>query len=291
MAGEPVLKELRPRGAERGKPFQLTLVGSNLAKDSKIISTLPATFTILTPPQDEAEQEMGMEKDDELPFLVELEADASVGLYPIRVNSADGLSNLLLFSVSAFPEVTEAEARQPVHRPMNDSSRESEWIQVIPVTVNGTLSGPERDVYRFRARKGEQLVLEVEARRAGSALDPVIRLLDSQEKQIADGHDTPGLGVDCRLDVSFPRDGEYYVVIHDAGFSQQEQNFYRLKIGSYTYADGLFPLGWTKGGKARVQLFGGNLAQPVEIALDLSKGDGTHHPGSGGYWNSGSYRR
>ncbi|MFQ5928702.1 MAG: hypothetical protein ACE5MK_03320 [Acidobacteriota bacterium] len=274
FAGEPILKELRPWGAQRGKPFQLTLVGSNLVQDSKIISTLPAAFTLLTPPRDEGEQAMGPKTDHELPFLVELEADASVGLYPIRVSTADGLSNVLLFSVGVFPEVTEAEAKQTVHRPMNDSPKESELIQKIPVTVNGTLYGPERDMYRIRAKKGQRLVFEVEARRAGSAVDPVIRLLDSLEKQIAINNDAPGLGLDCRLDVSFPTHGEYYLVVHDARFSKQEQNFYRLKIGSFAHVDGLFPLGWTRGDKAKVQLFGGNLAQPVEITVDLSKVDG-----------------
>ncbi len=164
----------------------------------------------------------------------------------------------------------EEKVKQVVHQPSNDSLEQSQWIEKVPTTINGTLFGPDRDVYRIRANKGERLVFEVEARRAGSAIDPVIRILDSKNKQIATNNDTPGLGVDCRLDVPFPRDGEYYVVVHDARFSAQEQNFYRLKIGSFTYADGLFPLGGKRGEKILMQLFGGNLPGNREVEVDLS---------------------
>ena len=119
-----------------------------------------------------------------------------------------------------------------------------------PVTVNGTLVGPDRDAYRFHADRGDQIVLEIEGRRVGSALDPVLRLLDSERRQLAFNDDALGLGADPRIEFVVPADGEYQVVVHDARFSQQEQNFYRLKIGPITYAEGLFPLGWRRGEKA-----------------------------------------
>src|SRR5262249_33433656 len=50
----------------------------------------------------------------------------------------------------------------------------------------------------------------------------------------------------------------------------QEVNFYRLKIGSYAYAEGIFPLGWKRGEKVRVQLIGGNDPQVKEFTVDLS---------------------
>ena len=269
FAAEPVLKDLRPHGAQRGTAFRLTLVGSSLPQDAKIITTLPAVFTPLTSLQ----RDESSSADDEIPFLVELQKDASIGLYPLRVNTSGGLSNLLLFSVGAFPERMEEEATQLLHQPSNDSLEHSQLIEEIPTVINGTLSGPDRDIYRIHARKGERLVFEVEARRAGSAVDPVIRILDPGNRQIAISNDTPTLGVDCRLEVSFPVDGEYHVVVHDASFVEQEQNFYRLKMGSFTYADGHFPLGWTRGEKAKVQLFGGNLTGIKEVTVDLGAVD------------------
>lgn len=264
LGAPPLIRELNPWGAQRGKAFVLTLVGSNLAPDSRIISSLPAAFTPLTVPD-----ESGRKQGEELPFLVELKAEAPVGLYPLRLASPDGISNVLLFSVGAFPERIEKESALVVHQSSNDRPEDGEWIEV-PATVNGTLRGPDRDFYRFRAGKGQRLVLEVEARRAGSALDPVISVLDSQGNALARNQDAPGLGVDCRVEVSFPADGEYYALVHDARFSEQEKNFYRLKIGSFTYAQGLFPLGWKRGEKVKVRFVGGNLPAPVETVVDLA---------------------
>ena len=185
------------------------------------------------------------------------------------MSSTRGLSNILLFSVGAFPEVREEESLLTTHQALNDSPAASQELEQVPVVVNGTLYGPDRDVYRFEGRKGDELVFEVEARRVGSALDPLIRLLDAQEREIASNDDAPGLGVDCRLDVLLPDNGPYYVVIHDSRFSEQRDNFYRLKVGSFSYAEALFPLGGRRGSQVDVELLGGNLHQPAKLTLNL----------------------
>ena len=95
-------------------------------------------------------------------------------------------------------------------------------------------------------------------------------MLDGSGRELASNNDAPGLGVDARVEVSFPKAGDYYVLVHDAKYSNQEQNFYRLKIGSFTYADGIFPLGWQRGGTVEVSLFGGNLEAPVKVKPNLA---------------------
>ena len=99
-------------------------------------------------------------------------------------------------------------------------------------------------------------MFEVEARRCGSAIDPVLRILDGNGKQLARSDDAPGAGLDARIDFTFPREGNYYVEVHDARFSKQAQNFYRLKMGTYAYADGIFPLGGKRGETTEVTFFG-----------------------------------
>ncbi len=261
LAVSPYLEEMRPRGAQRGQAFTLTLTGRNLGVGTRIVSRLSATFTPLTSPR-RGDLETVQEQ---LLFLVELDAEAEPGLYPIRLASPQGLSNILLFSVGVFPERMELEMGSDRS---NDSPETSEPIDV-PGTVNGTLAGPDQDVYRFEAKQGERFVIEVEARRAGSALDPVIRVLDANKRQLDMNNDALSLGVDCRLNLLFPSDGLYYVVVHDAKFSRQDENFYRLKLGSFTYAEGLFPLGWRRGEKTSVRLLGGNLTEPREVEVDL----------------------
>jgi hypothetical protein len=263
LAAEPELTQLEPRGAQRGKSLTLTLIGEHLSEGVKVLTDLPARFTPLTPPQDD------MAAGHKLPFLVEVRPDAAVGAYPVRVQTPDGLSNILLFTVGAFPEVSEQESQPEAREHSNDSVQTAERI-VPPVVVDGTLTGADRDYYAVHARQGERLVFEVEARRLGSAVDPVLTIVDSSGRQIARNDDAPGLGFDSRVEVAFPAEGDYYAVVHDARFSKQKQNFYRLEVARFLYAEGLFPLGGQRGKKVEVEMFGGNLPAPVKVAVDLS---------------------
>ncbi|PYT18899.1 MAG: hypothetical protein DMG59_02405 [Acidobacteria bacterium] len=55
----------------------------------------------------------------------------------------------------------------------------------VPVTVNGRIAAPgAENRYRFQARKGEQLVLEVNARRLGADLDSFLEVLDAKGNPI-----------------------------------------------------------------------------------------------------------
>jgi hypothetical protein len=261
-AAAPVITELQPRGAERGHAFTLTVTGRDLPSDAKIFSTLPASFTLV-------KSDTPAMPGRSIEFLVEPKSDISPGVYPIRIESPKGISNVLLFTIGTYPEVTEEESR-PYARPnLNDSIETAEAIQSSPVTVNGTLRGAERDVFRVYGKAGERRVFEVEARRCGSAIDPVLRILDGNGKQLAISDDAPGAGLDPRIDFTFPREGNYYVEVHDARFSKQTQNFYRLKMGSYAYADGIFPLGGKRGEATEVTFFGTNLKTPVKTTVDL----------------------
>jgi hypothetical protein len=268
LAGAPVITELQPRGAERGHSFTLTIKGRDLPNEARIFSTLPASFTLIkTPPQSDPMAMPGRS----IAFLVEPKPDVPPGVYPIRIESAKGISNVLLFTIGTFPEVTEEESL-PYSRPnRNDSIETAEPIQTAPVTVNGTLRGAERDVFRVYGKAGERRVFEVEARRCGSAIDPVLRILNGNGKQLARSDDAPGAGLDARIDFTFPREGNYYVEVSDARFSKQTQNFYRLKIGSYQYADGIFPLGGRRGETTEVTFFGSNLKTPVKTTADLRR--------------------
>ena len=262
-AAAPVLKALKPHGAQRGKAFQLTLVGEYLQTGAEINTNLPGTFSRLAAPAEKGESE--------LPLLVQLKEDAAPGLYPIRLQTEGGISNVLLFSVGTLPETVEEESllEKPSERNNNDSPSSAQKL-TLPVTVNGTLVGPDQDYYRFSAKAGERLVFEVDARRNGSAVDPVVQIFSSSGKDLASNNDGSAIGVDARVELTFARAGDYFALVHDAKYSEQEQNFYRLKIGNYPYAESLFPLGWQRGKSVEVSLSGGSLQTPVRVRPNLS---------------------
>ena len=261
-AAGPELTRLDPPGGQRGTALRLVIEGYGLNSDAKLHSKIPGSFTRLAAAK-------GMREGRERTFLVEITEDAPVGLYPLRVEATEGLSNILLFSVSAFPEVREEESEDEEADNTNDEPQTAQSIQA-PVVVNGRLEGAERDVYRIHARAGQRLVFEVEGRRAGSALDPALRIFDSHDRVVARNNDAPGLGVDPRAAVTFEKTGDYFIEVHDARFSEQKQNFYRLKIGDFAYAEAIYPLGWTRGEDVEVELSGGSFAKPVKVRPDTA---------------------
>ena len=132
LAASPILTELKPRGAEVGRPFTLTLIGRNIPEAALIASTLPASFTQVMPsPKPGAMATPGRS----VSFLVEPKADAAPGVYPIRIQTPAGISNILLFTLGTYPEVTEEES-QPYAQPnSNDSIETAEPVRSTPVVM------------------------------------------------------------------------------------------------------------------------------------------------------------
>ena len=262
LGAQPVITDLQPRGVQKGRPFTLTLTGRNLGEGAKIRSSMPATFTLLAP-----ERTGSMAEGRYATFLVEPTGDLAVGAYPIRVETPDGISNIQLLAVGTFPEYLEDESRPGALANSNDTIETAQPLPPAPLTLNGALQGPERDVFRIQAKSGEKQVFEVEARRLGSAIDPVLEILDASGKTLARSEDAPLLGLDARVAVTFPRDGYYYVVVHDSRYSTQMANFYRLKVGSYAYPQEIFPLGGRRGEVLEASL------GVQKITVDLRKVD------------------
>jgi len=99
---------------------------------------------------------------------------------PLAMSTARGDSyNTLRVAVGAHPEVMEQDKPTTLSAPQ---------VVTWPVTINGRIfnssgtpaSTGDEDFYRFKARKGEHLVLEVGAQRYGSPLDAVIEVLDAK---------------------------------------------------------------------------------------------------------------
>ena len=263
LAAGPTLASVWPPGGQRGTAVRLSLEGNGLGGKIRVQSKVPGTLAELSA-EGPARQ-----------FLLEIDADAAPGAYPLAVETDDGLTNTRLFSVSAFPEVAEQEARRP-RAPRNDTEEGAQAV-AAPAAISGTLEGADRDLYLVSLEAGERVVFEVEARRLGSAIDPVLAVRAPDGRIAARSDDAPGIGADARIDFTAPADGEYLIEIHDARFSKQRSNFYRLLAGPLAYAEAIFPLGWTDGESVEVELSGGSLAAPRKV---LAAGDHVAVPGS-----------
>lgn len=266
VCGQPVLERLEPRGAQAGSAVKVKLEGKRLGSTPRLHSEAAFAATPLS------SSVASGQPSGELVYLLEVDKNARPGVYPLRIETLEGISNALLFTVGEFPQVMELEAYptpqgDPVANDFPESAQGIEW----PVTVEGRLQGAERDLYRIRAKKGQELVAEVIARRAGSAIDPHLEFLDERGQVLARSGDSPGMGLDSRLRLDPPADGDYLLSVRDERFSIQGQDFYRLTVGQYRFADSVFPLGWTRGSTVNAEFFGGNLDEPINAEIDLGK--------------------
>jgi len=162
-----------------------------------------------------------------------LRLDTEPGPEPVRetaLTQGRWQSNAVSYAVDTLPERDETEP--------NDSVDSAEPVSV-PVIVNGLISKPgDVDSFMFTGRAGDKVVAEVYARRLGSQLDPVLRLLDSSGVVVAwnDDHEDPAAGLithhaDSYVLAKLPSDGAYFVELSDADGHGDDDYAYRLRVG------------------------------------------------------------
>lgn len=219
-------------GAKRGGAVELTLSGTNLDAPLAVLLGGPGKATVVPLPKPDPAQ---------LKVKFELPADTPVGLYPLRVATAAGVSNLRPFLVDDLDGVAETEA-----------NRSKDTPQDIPLScsVGGRTDAESSDYFRVKVPAGRRVAFEVVARRAGSPLDPIVVLHDAKTKrEMVDRYadDTPGLQGDCRLVHTFPEDSEVLVEVRDTTYRGGPDFFYRLRVGDFPGATTAFPLAVQRG--------------------------------------------
>lgn len=102
---------------------------------------------------------------------------------PLQVKNGDEWSlNMVKLAVGNDPEVAEKEP--------NNSAAQAQTVS-LPVAINGHISGgvkaggaADEDYFRFHARQGENITVDVAAARLGSPLDSVVEILDARGNPI-----------------------------------------------------------------------------------------------------------
>ncbi len=170
----------------------------------------------------------------------ELPLDTSAGGAAVRdafLQDKSGLSNAVSYAVDDLPECIESEP--------NDDAAHAQAVE-LPVVANGRIGKPgDVDVFKIQGRAGEQVVADVVARRVGSPLDSLVRVIDSAGKVVGfdddymptDGDLHPDMGTithqaDSYLQVKLPADGAYYVQVSDAQGHGGPAYAYRVRISA-----------------------------------------------------------
>ena len=221
---------------------------------------------------------------------ITLAADAPTGERELRLKTASGLSNPLMFCVGSLPETTDPVVTATANRPQGAArvfDPRATWtnpagtLVTLPAVVNGQILPGEVDRFRFRARQGQKLTFVVAARELLPYLadavpgwfQATLSLLDSEGRELAYNDDFR-FHPDPVLLWEAPADGLYAIAIKDAIYRGREDFVYRITMGELPFITGISPLGGRGGGKIALKTAGWNLPlkEVVVDALDKPRG-------------------
>lgn len=253
---EPVITGLTPPGVTVGGTTKWTLSGRNLDGVEQLRISGGGVDVL----------EHKLTAAGQLEVSVRTRATAEPGIHELRADGPSGLSNLVLFRVDTLNQVEESEP--------NDDPAHADPLG-LNMVASGVLGDRDVDHVRIKGSAGDPFTVEVEARRLGSSLTPVITLLDGAGRSLVQGRDTPGLEGDCRLTSRFPTDGTVIVRVHDTLYQGGDGASYRLRVFDTPFATALFPLGGPRGETIDVMVSGGTLDVPLHQRITLPDRPGT----------------
>lgn len=221
-----------------------------------------------------------------------IDPDAKPGKREIRVGTKTGLSNPLVFEIGEFPEFSEKPSKDIIEQrslvartavgPKKTKIRPDITV-TLPAVVNGQILPGEVDRYRFKARRGQKLVIAVSAQElipfiadaVPGWFQATLSLYDAHGNELAYADDYR-FAPDPIILSEIPADGEYVIEIKDSIYRGREDFVYRIMIGEEPFITDIFPLGGPSGATTTVELDGWNLPQKQLELNDQGRNPGIY---------------
>lgn len=213
---------------------------------------------------------------EQVKVLVTIAPDAPPGERELRLGTPNGLTNPLLFVVGQLPEVSRKPAKviddaMPVramrYRTGADDDETPDPVTVtLPVTVNGQIRPGGVDHYKFKATKGQKIVIAASARELIPYISDAVpgwfqatlTLYDSKGKEVEYAGNYR-FHPDPVLYYEIAEDGEYTLEVRDSIYRGREDFVYRITMGEIPFVTSVFPLGGKAGVRTPVEVKGWNL--------------------------------
>ena len=215
---------------------------------------------------------------------VTIAPEAEIGTRELRLVTARGVSNPLVFQVGQLAEYS----RKPMNTaPIQILGKEAAALRKrppaegevgisLPCTVNGQIASGEVNRYRFTASKGQKLVISTQGRQlipyiadaVPGWFQPVLALYDAKGKELAFADDYR-FKPDPVILFQVPADGDYVFAIYDSIYRGREDFIYRITVGELPFATSVFPLGGQIDAALPPDLNGWNL-RPEDLATRLT---------------------
>ncbi|MCI0742917.1 MAG: hypothetical protein L0Y72_28135 [Gemmataceae bacterium] len=243
----PEIAKITPASGQRGSTHRLLLQGKHLDQVTEIVAAGAKTKLVAVRP-------------DEIDAEITIPPAAPAGPVAVKVKSPAGESKEQSFIVDLFPLVAPAEG--------NDSPGTGQLVK-LSASVAGKLDkAGDIDYYRFEAKPGQQLGVQLLTKTVGSKIDPYLQLVDPRGRLLAESSD----GV---LGHVFPDAGTYAVGVRDRELRGGADMHYRLHLGEIPVVISLFPLGLERGQETDIRVKGVFLSADkvrVKVAADAAPG-------------------
>ena len=207
-----------PLGVRRGFVSKLTLRGSALSGNPRLVA--PFRFAIETPTPGDS---------DAATFNARITVDplTTLGIYPVRVVTEEGLSDPFPLAVGQLPQIQEKEDNNNIDWQANEADWTAQRI-ALPTVIEGGLPKDDHDFFRFWGKKGQRIVADIQCARMGSGIDTDLWLA-SLDREYQEGvHLLSGDPADTPLLTVLPNDADYLLGV--------EYAFYRpIKGGRRVY--------------------------------------------------------
>jgi len=241
FAQSPSIDYALPSAVAPGKTTKVTFYGANLSGATELWTSFPAKIA----PVPTGETNDASRK--QVTFQLTVSRDVPVGLGAVLLATTNGISDLHLLMIDDLPGVAKSGTNKTIA-----AAQELE----LPVAVDGNSDETSFDYYRFSAKKGQRVSVDVVANRLGSALDPVVRVLDGSGRELVYCDDDPAAGSDSRVRFTAPAAGRYLIELRDLGYQGGPKYRYRLRVGNFPLAGAPFPAGARQGTQAKVTFVG-----------------------------------
>ena len=252
----PSISGTSPQAVVPGEATDVVVNGANLVGAAKLWTSFSAEAALTPDVKDNGANAA------QTSWRINVPKETAVGIHAVRVAGPGGVSALKLVMVDDLKSVAQA---------AGNSTRETAQTITLPIAVDGAVPNQSFAFFKFAATAGQKVSIEVVARRLGSPLDPILRLLDSTGRELAWSDDVAGLRSDARLYYTFASAGEYVIEVRDVRYAAGP---FRLRVGDFPYITSPIPTGVTRGKTAKVTFAGVDAADvgAVDIVGSSSPG-------------------
>lgn len=210
-------------------------------------------------------------------FVVTIGDETPPGVYEARVTGRFGISNPRAFAVGALKEEVE-EGGNKGFDAANDIPLDTE--------INGRADANFPDYFKFTAKLGSRLLIQCMTERIDSRMNPVLLLHDSERRELNRSRQGD------LLDFTVPKNGEYFLKLHDFVHGGGDGHVYRLRVSTGPHIDFVFPPAGRPGSKGSYVLHGRNLPnsspssysvngkalEQLSVEIELPENDGDQRP-------------